>query len=309
MNNLETLLFKRFVGQALLHPCPLRIPRSGPEGEAINCFTVELQLDPLQWVSAIEDDGIRCHRDENGSQIDTTFRFSALEARQIKITHYHGRAEIQFFGLWDYVRNRATRWPYLMFFLRLWADRVGQWFFNRRSLVSAQQTMVLRALYDDMESVSGYRGTTYFQLSENLATKRYWKHPDGGAFRNKIQLYLDSCVAMEWAINVAGDSQRYRITGHGMAELERRDEEERKHTASQRLQWALWFVAVVSALSAIVQANIVKVPTIRDFSTDVKASQASSEERGQRVHPGSSTASAPASAPPAASATTEGQKR
>ncbi|MBB2486313.1 hypothetical protein H5407_13905 [Mitsuaria sp. WAJ17] len=307
MNNLETLLFKRFVGPALLRPCPLKISRSGPDGEAVNCFAVELQLDPPQWVSAIEDDGIRCHHYENGSQIDTTLRFSAVEARQIRIVHYRGLSEVECFGLWDFVRSRTTRWPYMA----LWADQVGQWFFNRRSLVSAQQTMVLRALYDDMESGSGYRGTTYFQLCENLATRRYWKHPGGGAFRNKIQLYLDSCVAMKWAINVSGDSQRYRITGHGMAELERRDEEERKHTASQRLQWALWFVAVVSALSAIVQANIVRVPTILDFSTDVKAPQASSEERGQRAPPGASVASAPASAPPSAPATAwaEGQKR
>lgn len=295
MNTIQQLLFKEFAGSALLRPCLTRIPRSGKEGGEVNCFSLSIEVPGGQaWqIASLTHDSVNCTRiDESGKRIDTTLQMQHVAAKSIRVTHFDGLAEIHYFGLWDFVLGRATRWPYLQIF----ADRVGQWVFNKRKLSSAQQMDVLAALAASadvgVDVPVRARGLSKFAVAQSLAGRRYWLHPNAGAHRARVQLYLDSFVTQEWAVRRRHDLDEYFITGAGLAELERREEDDRKHRANARLQWALWVVALMSAGSAVVQAQILKVPTLIDWSARSGQAAITSPETAPTVQAGSPPASA-----------------
>jgi hypothetical protein len=97
----------------------------------------------------------------------------------------------------------------------------------------------------------------------NIYSMRLFLHPSWEAQSRKMKLYLDSLVQ-------SGDIEKvndeFVVTGKALNTLERYEEEEQRHTEAVKLQRRMFWIAVIALLFTIVQAGIVRLPTLLDLS-------------------------------------------
>lgn len=78
-----------------------------------------------------------------------------------------------------------------------------------------------------------------------------------------MEFYLDSLVLSG---ELKRDSYNYVVTGLALRTIEAYEEQERKHTENVKMQWRMFWLALAVAAAAIVQAGLVKLPSLVDLS-------------------------------------------
>jgi len=113
MNNIKILLIRKLLSKFLIRKCPSRIPRSGKEGEAQNCFSVRITREQRPFILL---DGLdeNCLKGELWSgtkyEIDACIPFSLLNHKEIEITHFYGLFTIKYSGIWNYIIHGLTKY-------------------------------------------------------------------------------------------------------------------------------------------------------------------------------------------------------
>lgn len=262
MRRLHLLLCKRLLPAVLENSCPSRIPRSGDAGERVNCFVVAIErdADPYLVAEHMRGDVLECVEwDGTSYAIRTNLPVAELPELHLRITHYYGLAEVRYSGIFDLLIGRYTGWPYIKIWLyRIW-DRLQQESYNRRKIVTKRRMDLLRLLVEKHAGGS----VSSIDLMTELYSIRWVMHPDSEAEQQRIELYLDSLVR-------SGDLQLvnhdFAVTGQALSTIERYEEEERRHGESVGVQRRMWWLTLLIALLTLVQAGIVKLPTLLDIS-------------------------------------------
>ena len=86
--------------------------------------------------------------------------------------------------------------------------------------------------------------------------------------RRRLEFYLDSLVETG---ELRCINHMYSVTGQGVRALEEYEEQERKHAEGVRLQARALWVAVAIALLTVVQAGLIKLPAVIDFTVATTA--------------------------------------
>jgi hypothetical protein len=106
-----------------------------------------------------------------------------------------------------------------------------------------------------------YRGMSDFLT--RLYTVKWVLHPQNDAQEEKLELYLDSLAK-------SGDIQKinheYVVTGTAITSIEKFEEEERRHVENVKVQRRILWLTIIIAFAALVQANVIKLPTIVDLT-------------------------------------------
>ena len=269
MNPLSRRLAKIALTRALSQPCEARIPRSGAAGAAVNCFTVAIDRSdaPYLIILGIADDQLSCIEwDGSRYEAPRTISLSDFTLREIRFTHYYGHSEVTYEGVLDFLWNRTIAWPYLQIHAVRRLSALEQYIFNKKKLVTQQRKGLLKVLLN--RTLDGEAEHDPLDLMTELYSIRWYSHPQGGDMRRRLEFYLDSLVETG---ELRCINHMYSVTGQGVRALEEYEEQERKHAEGVRLQARALWVAVAIALLTVVQAGLIKLPAVIDFTVATTA--------------------------------------
>lgn len=266
MRALTTKFCRYFLPSVLARKCESRIPRSGEKGEQVNCFTVSIDKAGEPYLIALELDGdnLKCI-EWNGQryEIDTTVTLTSIQPSQFHITHYYGLAEVRYFGIMDFVIGRLTRWPYIKIHFVQSLSKFDQYLFNKKKLVTKQRVDLLRFLVS--QALEGHDSFGEIDLMTQLYSIKWVLHPDQDSQRSKLEFYLESLVDTGELKKV---NHKYILTGHAVRAIEEYEEQERKHTENVKIQGRMFWLTLAIALLTLVQAGLVKLPPLFDFTSE-----------------------------------------
>jgi hypothetical protein len=267
MKSFDRFLCKYFLPRILSRNCGNRIPRSGKEGENINCFSTHLDLDQNRgaffWVRSIAGDTLAGFEwDGTSFSIPKTIELSDVNPNNLFIVHYYGLSEIRYSGIRDLAFGRVTLGPYIKVNAINTLGRLDQYFFNKKKLVTKARVELLQLLVQ--KHLDGRLPASSLEIMTYLYSSKWVLHPSGDAQRKKLRLYLDSLVLSgELDLNV----NQYSVSPKALVKIEEYEEAERKHTENVKMQRRMFWVAFLVALLTCAQAGVIKLPTLIDWSS------------------------------------------
>lgn len=265
MNSLGRWLCKLLLPKLLSRACESTIPRSGEKGAKVNCYVTAIDKGtaPYLIVLGISDDELEC-LEWNGSRYEKEARISlsSIHLKQFSITHYYGLASVGYQGLLDFVLNRVTCWPYIKIHFVLAFDRLGQYIFNKQKFYTKQRMELLKFLVS--RALDGKTEHHALDLMTDLYTLRWYLHPQGEEQQQRVEFYLESLAETGELKQL---NYKYVVTGLALRTIEEYEEQERKHTENVKTQSRMVWLTVAVAIAGLVQAGLVKLPTIIDLTT------------------------------------------
>lgn len=264
MSKLQRRLLHWLLTQALQRKCPERIPRSGASGAKVNCFVVYVNraTEPYLLVRELSGDVVVCS-EWTGQTFDklAEVRLSDILGSDLEVTHFYGLDEVNYTGLASWAWGRLSLWPYA----KIWSVRIissiDQYFFNKRKLVTKQRIDLLKILV--ARELEGRAISSPIDLMTELYSLRWVLHPERDPQQRRLRFYLDSLVDTGELKKVNGD---YNLTGEALKAIELYEEQERKHTAGVKEQRRMAWLTLAIVLLTAVQAGLVKLPTLIDWS-------------------------------------------
>jgi hypothetical protein len=199
---------------------------------------------------------------ETGFDIPASMPLNFLIAQDLEIVHYYGLARIEYSGIRAYVLHGLTGKEYVKIHVQRIFSRLAQWTYNRQKLVMLERMALLRFLIHRSIRNAG-KGAEPLELMMELYSLKWLLHPKGLEQDDKLRLYLDSLAS-------TGDLRKgenaYYITEQAIVTLDRYEEQERRHHDNVRLQRQMVLLTLVIALLALIQAGLIRLPVLIDFS-------------------------------------------
>lgn len=144
-------LFIRKLKEVLDRPSLNRIPRSGPEGEKVDCFSVYVtDSDGSYLAEKVEGDFLitqrwdedqRSHVTDDHKQIDLT----KLDGLNFDISHYHGLITYSYKTPLRFLLNEVTYFYVVRSKYILWKYNIPKFFFSKRRLKRPDRLKALAA--------------------------------------------------------------------------------------------------------------------------------------------------------------------
>lgn len=264
MNSFELRLARKFFAKALHCPCPQLIPRSGPDGAAIKCFSIYIDKvgKPYLLVRSLSGDSLNCH-EWSGQSFDQpiTVALSSIDASDVSITHFYGYSEVQYEGLLDFVLGRTFFLPYLKIRAERIVNGIDQYFFNKKKFFTRKRIELLKFLVQ--RRLEGIPSSGAVELMTDLYSLKWVLHPGKDSQLKVLNFYLDSLVDTG---ELRRNNHKYELTGEALKAIEIYEEQERKHTESVKIQRRMFWLTLTIVLLTGAQASLYKLPTLLDLS-------------------------------------------
>ena len=260
-------LLKSVISKLLLKMCPSSVPRSGAKGEQVNCFHIYLEQDGdsyfvINRIASNHVSGLWWNGENFCEEASVPFNWFKLS--QIKIMHYFSLSEFTYRGIFDYLISGLTKYNEAKAILLRYINIVKQYFFNRRPLVMVERLELLRVILEHYIQ-TGEKDIKSIDLMSRLYSIRWIVHPDKNMQEKKLILYLDSFVESGDLI-CTNRHYSYTITGKALLTLDEYEESERRHQDNVRLQRLMVLLTLIMAFFTMVQADLIKLPTLFDFT-------------------------------------------
>ncbi len=263
---MKNTLYKWFLPKLLRKSCGPIIP-SGEEGEKINCYFVGFDRDgsPYFWATGYENDVLKGltwdgHSYANEHKINLT----DLDQFKIRIVHYYGSSVIKYSSIYDIIWNYFSKFVYINIHINRAISSISQYFFNRKNLVTRRRMELIQFMLDDQINRT-HTGIGILSLMTKLYSIKWVLHPSADDQEKKLEIYLDSLVESGELRKV---NQEYIVTGKAISTLERYEEEERRHIQSVKLQRRMVILTLILVLVGLLQAGLIKLPTLLDLSNN-----------------------------------------
>ncbi len=255
---------KLVLGRVVSRACAATIPRSGDKGEKVNCFVTAVDKNggPYLIVLKVEGDELVCI-EWNGVkyQRDRKLPITSFKPSEFRITHYYGLSTVEYRGVIDFLIGQVTAWPYIKIHIVLWLGSFDQYLFNKKKLISKQRMELLKYLVEQAQTGKKQHGT--LDLMTELYSIKWFLHPQRETEQQKLEFYLESLAETGELRKISYD---YAVTGFALRAIEEYEEQERKHTENVKMQWRTFWLAVAVAALTLVQAGLVKLPALVDFT-------------------------------------------
>ena len=262
---LKNLVSRWLLPKIVSRSCDSRIPRSGEEGEKVNCFVVALDRESEPYfVATGYEKGILTGLKWNGERYadDDSISIDELNDGKLRITHYYGLSEVIYSNVYDLAWNYLSRINYLKIHIYRYVSSAHQYFFNKKKLVTKKRMELIQFMMNDQLDRE-HQGIGVIDLMTKLYSIKWVLHPSGDEQQNKLELYLDSLVDSGELKKV---NTEYVVTGKAISTIEKYEEDERRHTEAVKLQKKMVSLTILIAFVAIVQSGIIKLPVLLDLT-------------------------------------------
>jgi len=263
MNNIKTVLYKKLLPTILSRPCGRTIP-IGDAAANVNCFFVAMDRDKKPYLKFVRIVGqnIECLEwDMREFKTPKQVSIDAINDYEVHITHYYGPNEIRFNGIFDYVLTKTFPFIYLKVHIFRILDKLNRHFFNKKKLVTKKRIELLTYLVQKYSPLIQHIDSV--DLMTDLYSIRWVQHPEGDSRHKVLELYLESLVQTGELKKIA---ERYQLGPKALTTIEEYEEDERKHTENVKTQRNIFWVTVVIAILTLVQAGLIRLPTLIDLS-------------------------------------------
>lgn len=264
MKSISQRITNGILKTVLSRPCGSRIPRSGERGAEVNCFVTAIDKgeEPYLIVQSLEAGQISCIQwDGSSYSIECSFPLANFRPNDFTVTHYYGLSQIRFTGILDYAVNRTFCYPYAKIWAVRFLSRLDQYIFNKKKLISKERKGLLKVLVN--EALDGRTEHETLDLMTALYSIKWFAHPHGEDAQQQLEFYLESLVETGELRKV---NYKYVVSGYALRAIEEYEEQERKHTENVKIQRRTFWVAVAVAALTVVQAGLIKLPPLLDFS-------------------------------------------
>jgi len=247
---------KHLLKHLLKKKCPYSIPRSGEEGQAVNCFNVYLYKSDKPYMvitdlSVTKIEGKLWSTDGFGEL--ESVDISNLNNYEIRVTHHYGIYDTKYTGLTDYFLTGYTRINQIKCTFRRWFDESKQYFYNRKQLATFDRIEILRAIIEMKMTGHGDRFMA-MDILTHLYSMRWVLHPDSDNQETRIQLFVDSFIESGELSSDGG--AYYSVTGKAINTLSKYEEQERRHHENRTLQNRMLFLTFALVAVGLLQAII-----------------------------------------------------
>ena len=257
--------------------CESRIPRSGEEGEKVNCFVVALDRgnEPF-FVATGSEKGRLTGLRWNGERYaeEHSISIDELNDGNLRITHYYGISEIIYSSVYDLAWNYLSKIAYIKIHLYRHISSAHQYLFNKKKLVTKKRMELIQFMMNDQLDRE-HKGIGVIDLMTKLYSIKWVLHPSADDQQSKLELYLDSLVESGELSKV---NTEYVVTGKAISTIEKYEEEERRHAEAVKLQKKMVSLTILIAFVAVVQSGIIKLPVLLDLTP-------SSESHNKQIQP------------------------
>lgn len=257
--NLLNNLFIKNLAKALKIKTPSRIPRTGEEGEKVNCYSVYvtdadgsylaeevkgLHLHVLMW-----DEEKRTHNKEK------LLKLSDIDKWNIEISHYHGLVTHTYKSVMEFILIDVTGVYKIQSKYVLWKYIIPKFLYNKRRLKRPNREKALAAAIDLVKNNHNQTFDSYRLLNAMYGSYTIL-HPLFPTLKQSTHLALISLA-------VSGELQQvnsfdFRINGKALSTLEHIREEQAKEERSQRQASTMKWLTVVLAFTAMFQSGLMQ---------------------------------------------------
>jgi len=255
----------RLIDSVLKKPFPQGgVVRIGAGVDLVDEKIIRFRRNNEPWliVERREGDDLVCSTWDGDTHVgETRYCINYFQDKQFEIKHYYGPSTVYYNSLSDYAFGYYLKIPYAIIHIRRSLGRAGTFFYNRRRIVLGQRLELLTFMIE--QAAEGKDSFSSLELMTDMHTIRWITHPNGESVRHRLELYLDSLVDTGELKKANGD---YQLTGYALSLVEERSEQERKHKQGIKIQWLIAALALVTALLTIVQAGLIKLNPLIDFT-------------------------------------------
>jgi hypothetical protein len=237
------------------------LPRSGEEGEKVNCYRIAIDKDasPFLLVHGIRGDYLIGQEwDGLSYSIEKELLLSDISKYDFLIVHYYGLNSVKFSGIYDFLIHKFTKWWYLKAWVRRTIGNIDQYYFDKQKLVTKQRTDLLRFMMDEQIDKAN-KGIGLINLMTKLYSIKWVMHPEGDQQQEKLLLYLNSLIASE---DLEQSGTQYIVTGKAISTIEKYEEEERRHAENVKMQKWMLYLTIMIVLLAVIQSGLIKFPVL-----------------------------------------------
>lgn len=220
MNKVELLLCRYFLPRLLARGCKLTVPRSGKDGEDVNCFSVFIEREgqPYLLARSIANEVLDClewNSQSHRFSLDRKIPLADVDPVSISVWHYYGLDEVRYSGIFGVAIGRACPLVYLKIHAVRTLSGFDQYFFNKKKLVAKRRIDLLRFMLEQRTE-----GTTTFHTFD-LMTKLYsikWvSHPDSNSQLDFLEFYLKS-LSQTGELSMVSE-RSYQLTGYALSAI------------------------------------------------------------------------------------------
>lgn len=254
-------LFISKLKEVLDRPSLNRIPRSGPKGEKVDCFSVYVTdgdgsylADKVKGNILIAqrwDEEKRSHVAKNPKEIDLT----NLDGLNFDISHFHGLVTHTYKSPLSFLLSEQTYAYVVLSKYTLWKYSIPRFFYNKRRLKRPDRLKALAAtikLTEDNHNMTFDCG----RLVSSMFGSSSILHPQYPTLRQGTHLVLMSLAESGELERV--DPHNFRIKGKALSSYEHLLEEKHKERRSIRQSSLMLVLTLLLAITAAFQSNLLR---------------------------------------------------
>lgn len=247
---------------------PERIPRTGEEGRNVNCYSVMIDKSKEPYFIARSFDGekiIGFKWNEYKYDIEAELNIHDLSKYKLRVTHYYGLNEITYDTIGSIVFHYITKIIYIRVHIDRFINSTTQYFYNKKKFHTKSRMELLQFMLDKQLKEYGLSGFNLFELMIDLYSIRWVSHPSSNDQLEKLKIYLES-LQESGEIKKESHNSKYKVLGKAIVTLEKYEEEDRRHVRTVKLQRGMLWLTIIIALASLIQSEIIKIPTLIDFT-------------------------------------------
>lgn len=216
------------------------------------------------FIEAIDSDnnlylGEKSKQGEFSHSLDEKDKLTICEASKLdlEIVHFYNKGGITFFGCFDFLVNKVTRFKYI----RRWFDERKK----EKDRIKFESTkMILKDRMEILEYLverycSNNSLMTLEKIMSSTVSARWAFHPDSTSLKKRLALMLHSLV-------LTGDLEKvnnqYQVLPKAVATIGDYRENGLKHRQLIVIQKGMLFLTVTLAFLAAIQSKIIELETI-----------------------------------------------
>lgn len=191
-------------------------------------------------------------------RFDTPVKFPLrdIDSWSFRTKRFYGFSQLEYAGLFDFAKSELSFLPQRLY-LKEWAS---QRLYNYSTKFRHDRVNLLRKLVaNHLAEAKKNNGLLYTSSSKSVVAllaavygNRIYGHPDYEEQSAQFRLILES-LAATGELEKKG-MHEFKLSALAVASISNYELEERRHRDSVKQNWLLFFVTVVMAIAAVVQA-------------------------------------------------------